>query len=132
MENDESDKVRFYLFEKLIDIKFSGRKSKVKYLPDISELSKNSWGTYTGGDLYNVILRFTKKAGEGIKNKIYIETQEIEEEKDAIVMKMKVNLSYELISWIMGWGGEVYVAEPEILRLEILKRAKEIIIKNKK
>jgi predicted DNA-binding transcriptional regulator YafY len=130
IENDDVNKIRFYLFEKIIDIKFTGKKSIIKNMPDVSEISKNTWGTFTGGEVRIVKLKFTKKAGEGIKNKIYIETQEIEELEDAVIMKMKVNISYELISWIMGWGGEVIILEPESLRLEVVKRAKEIIANN--
>jgi predicted DNA-binding transcriptional regulator YafY len=131
LENDDTEKIRYYLFEKIIDLKFTGKKSKIKNLPDISSLSRTSWGMYTGGEIYDVVLRFSKTAGEGIKNKIFIETQEIEEENDFVIMKMKANLSYELISWIMGWGKDVTIIKPEILRQEVLRRAKEIIANNR-
>lgn len=131
LENDDTGKIRFFLFEKIIELKFTTKKSALKILPDVSEILKNTWGTYTGGEICNVVLKFSRKAGEGIKNKIYIETQEIEELDDSIIMKMKVNLSNEIISWVMGWGGEVKIIEPEKLRNEVIKRAKEILANSK-
>ena len=127
LDNDEENRVRFFLFEKIIGINFTGKKSKIKNLPDISSFLKTSWGAYTGGKEYDVILKFTKKAGMDIKDRFYIETQRIDDLDDSVIMNLKVKLSYEFIAWVMGWGAEVTVLEPAILKTEILKRAEGII-----
>ena len=126
-DNDIPDNLKYFIFEKIIDINFTGRKSKIKPMPDYSPLLRTSWGAFTGGQEYTVRLMFSKAKGEEIKEKIYIETQEIEEKPDCVILKMRVKMSYEFISWVMGWGASVKVLEPVELKKAILKKAKEII-----
>lgn len=126
-ENDSYDKIKMHLLEKITDIKFTDVKSKIKDIPDISEFFKTSWGVYTGGEEHLVKLKFKKEIGDEIMKKFYIETQEFTEMPDHVIMTMKVKLSYELASWIMGWGGKVEVLSPKILINQVLNKAKEII-----
>jgi predicted DNA-binding transcriptional regulator YafY len=41
-------------------------------------------------------------------------------------MKVKVRISYEFISWLMGWGGIMKVLKPKSLIDSMLAKAKEI------
>lgn len=131
LENDNPNKFRIYLFEKIFEIKFTDRKSDVKDIPNISGIFRTSWGMFSGGDEYEVKLKFTKKMGEHIKNRFYIETQNITEESDCFILTMKVKLSYEFMSWVMGWGADVEILSPELLKEMVLKKAKEIVKKYK-
>lgn len=40
---------------------------------------------------------------------------------------LRVKLSCEFISRVMGWGKNVKILEPEELKKEVVKRAKEIL-----
>lgn len=126
-ENDSPDRIRMYLLDKMSNIKFTEIKSKIKDIPDISEYFRTSWGAYTGGKEYNVKLKFSKETGDYIKDRFYIETQEFIDKSDHVIMTLKVKLSYEFISWVMGWGGEVEVLAPKALRDEVIERAEEIL-----
>lgn len=126
VENEDSDEIKCYLIERIIDIRFTDKKSSVKNLPGAYNIYEKSWGTYSGGEAYDVELEFSKGTGKLIKDKIWIENQEITDKDDFVIMKMKVKLSYEFIAWVMGWGKEVEVIKPIELRKEILQRAKDI------
>lgn len=127
VENEESEEIKCYLIERIIDIRFGDKKSSIKKLPGAYNIYEKSWGTYSGGEAYDVELKFTESTGKLIKDKIWIENQEITEKENSVTMKMKVKLSYEFIAWVMGWGKEVEVIKPAELKKEILKRAKDII-----
>ncbi len=130
-EDDSHDKPRNFLLEKITDIKFTNTKSKIQHIRSMPEFFKTSWGVFTGGDTYDVKLRFSKEMGEEIKDKFYMETQQMHSEDDCFIITFKVNLSYEFISWVMGWGSLVEVLEPPILKDIIIAKASEIINKYK-
>jgi predicted DNA-binding transcriptional regulator YafY len=127
VENEDSEEIKCYLIERIIDIRFTEKRSSIKKLPGAYNIYEKSWGTYSGGEAYDVELRFSKGTGKLIKDKIWIENQDITDKDDFVIMKMKVKLSYEFIAWVMGWGKEVEVIKPTELKKEILKRAKDII-----
>jgi predicted DNA-binding transcriptional regulator YafY len=127
VENDDSEEIKCYLIERIINIRFGDKKSSIKKLPGAFNIYEKSWGTFSGGEAFDVELKFTEKTGKLIKDKIWIENQEIIEKDDAVFMKMKVKLSYEFIAWVMGWGKEVEVIKPAELKKEITQRAEDII-----
>ncbi len=103
LEDDDLDKVRFYLIEKIRNIKFTSKKTKQKSLPSMYEFLKNSWGIYQAGKVEEIILLFDKSCVT-IKNRVFVNNQEIEETEEGIIFKAKFKISNEFISWVLGWG----------------------------
>jgi predicted DNA-binding transcriptional regulator YafY len=130
-EDDSIDKPRNFLLEKINDINFTSTKSKIQNVNSMPEFFKTSWGVFTGGEIYDVKLKFSKEMGEDIKDRFYMETQQMFDEDDCFIISFKVNLSYEFISWVMGWGNLVEVLEPPLLKDIILEKSHEIIEKYK-
>lgn len=126
-ESDNSEELRVYLFEKIKYIDFIKIKSSIKKIPDTTEFFKYSWGIYTGGEVENVTLRFHKNMTNVIKNKFFIESQQIIEYDDGCQLEMKVKISEELISWVMGWGDLVEILEPDSLKESVIIKANQII-----
>jgi predicted DNA-binding transcriptional regulator YafY len=126
LEDDDIDKVRFYLIEKIRNIKFTNQKTKIRTLPTMYEFLKDTWGIFQAGEVVNVTLLFDKKYSY-IKNRVYINNQEIEETDEGIYFKAKLKISNEFISWILGWGKKCRVIEPASLRNDIKKIASEIV-----
>lgn len=127
MDNDEEDKTRVFLLDKIDDIRFLNKVSKVKKYPNTFSLFKTSWGIYSGGKECDVSLKFSSETGRSIKNKFYIETQEIIEKPDYFLMNMRVKLSLEFVSWVMGWSDGVEVIKPQELKDMIIERAAKIV-----
>lgn len=126
MDNDNKDDIRTYLLEKIDKYKILNKKSQVKEYPDISEMFRTSWGIFRGGKEFDVSLKFNKKLANTIKNRFYIDTQELIEQEDCCVLNMKIKLSLEFMSWVMGWGDKVEVIKPKELKDMILERANQI------
>lgn len=128
LENDDIQKVRFYLIEKIQNINFTSKKSAHKSLPSMYEFLKDSWGIYQSGVVESVELLFDNSC-TNIKNRVFINNQIILETEKGVLFKAKLKISREFISWILGWGNKCKVIKPKSLRNEIIKTAKDIIKK---
>ncbi len=125
--NEDSKDIRHYLLERMSEFEFTVQKSGIKEIPDTSSLYRFSWGSYLSTNSVKVKLLFETETGAGMKDKFYIENQKFEETKDGWIMELEVNLSYEFISWVMGFGDKVRVIKPKALVNEILERANGLI-----
>lgn len=127
LENSNNNTIKIFSFDKIYAIEFTKKKSDIKNLPDLTEYFKTVWGIYVGGKLYKVKIQFPKDIGEQIKDNVYIETQKFYQYNDKYILEMNVRLSNELISWIMGWGGDAKVLEPQELIDLIKLKANKIL-----
>ena len=126
LDYDDISIVRFYLIEKMQNINFSSRKSAHKNLPSMYEFLKDSWGIFQSGKVENVELLFNKSCIT-IKNRVFINNQEILETDKGILFRAKLKVSREFISWILGWGNLCKVLKPISLKKEVIKTAKDIV-----
>ena len=54
-------------------------------------------------------------------------SQVIENHGDgSVIMTLRVFNTFELVTWILGWGEKVEVLEPKILRDEVFRTATEM------
>jgi len=128
LENDDISKIRFYLIEKMQNIKFTTDKSLHKNLPTMYEFLKDSWGIYQSGVVENVEFLFDKSC-INIKNRVFVNKQKITETEKGILFQAELKISREFISWILGCRSKCKVIKPKSLRTEIIKTAKDIIKK---
>jgi len=93
---------------------------------DANEFWKGKFGLFSGEQL-DIKLRFTKDVRHHIEGRIWHNSQSIEfDKKGNLILTMKVGISPELISWILGWRMFVKVLEPRELVAEIKQNIKDI------
>ncbi|MBD7912072.1 helix-turn-helix transcriptional regulator [Clostridium cibarium] len=102
-------------FEKDIDVKAL-----------IKEYKTNSIGIF-GGKKYNLKLEISYPMANIIKERVWVENQEVIELNNKILFKASMIGGPEVISWILSMGKSVKVLEPEDLRIEIHNILKEMI-----
>lgn len=124
----DANDIKFFRIETIESIKILKTKQS-KPAPSLTDIFRNSWGIYTGGEEMEVKLKFSRDMDGYVNYKFWMENQDIEYVKDGIILKMKVKLSYEFISWVMGWGNDMEVIAPVKLKNEIINRAKNIMKK---
>jgi len=96
---------------------------------DSTEFFKNTFNYWRGSSEFDVVCRFSKKVAPIIKAEVWAEDQEIIQQKDgSIVLKMKVNSLEQVGDWLMGWGGEVKIIEPNELLSYVEEKAKLILL----
>ena len=80
------------------------------------------------GELTTVKVRFSAAAAGYIQEKIWHDTQTIEEKEDgSIVLTMQVAGTEEIKHWIMSWGAGAEVLAPAALRDEICREAETLL-----
>lgn len=123
------DVPKMFTIERIGQFRFTRQPSSVKHIPSVNELFKDSWGSFTGGKIVKVRLRFSDDHEQYMSDKFWIENQEIHHTDEGFEITLRVKLSNEFIAWVMGWGDAVEVLEPDELKTAILKKAKAIMKK---
>ena len=73
-------------------------------------------------------LGFSKKAAAWVKDKSWQPSQQAKLLKDGrLKMILKVADNDELIGWILSFGGQVRVAQPEALGQKVREEAKKVL-----
>jgi predicted DNA-binding transcriptional regulator YafY len=87
----------------------------------------SEWDIQPFRPLLNVKLRINKGFTRVIADTIWHPSQKLEQQSDgSVIMTVEVHLTDIFISWVLGWGNNVEVLEPEILRENIVMIAKSL------
>ena len=89
------------------------------------EYSKNCVGIYKDGE-YDIVLKIKNPFSIIIKEKIWVDNQEIIEEENSIIFKATMKGYSEIKSWILSMGANVEVISPKNLRRDIMDEIEKI------
>jgi len=81
---------------------------------------RHSFGISIENEPVEVTLRFTSVVAYMIRERVWHESQKIEEDEQGITLTMNVYPSGELCAWLLGWGKELVGISPESLREKYL------------
>ena len=119
-------KFRLLAIQRIKKLALKGEKYPKDHNFDPELFWKNKFGLFSA-DQADVKLKFSKEISHHIEGRVWHNSQEFNKMKNGnLVLSMKVGLSPELISWILGWHRNVKVLKPEALVNEIKKNAEEI------
>jgi len=98
---------------------------------DPADYFKNSWGVFLG-ETFRVRAILSGKAARIVQmGKHHASEEIIELDNNKIEYRVTVSGLDEICRWLLGFGGDVSVIEPEELKNEIAKRAGDILRNNK-
>lgn len=81
-----------------------------------------AWGTFVNEPAQTVKLHFKPRPSRPIMEAIWDPSQVLEPQRDgSLIMTLRVVITFDFRSWVLGWGDEVEVIEPEKLRNEIIQ-----------
>ncbi|MEZ6127246.1 MAG: WYL domain-containing transcriptional regulator [Planctomycetaceae bacterium] len=107
-----------------------------KFLPpdnfDITTYLGNSFRAVRGeGDqTWNVKLQFRVEMAGRIREKVWHHTQTLEDQPDgSVIMHLQVSSLIEIRRWVLFWGADCRVLEPEELKSLVTAAAHEILAK---
>jgi len=87
-----------------------------------------AWALIPEGRIYNIKLRFLPKVANNVAEVRWHSTQQITRNNDnSITAEFRVDGLGEIIWWILGYGDQVQVIAPKILRKKVIKMAENII-----
>ena len=100
---------------------------------DLDDLMKSSFGIFQGNP-EKVKIRFDSKIAGYIEEKVWHESQEITRlANGSIIFEAETAVTRELMFWILSWGADAEVIEPQTLKEDIIEEAQALLTKyNKK
>lgn len=94
----------------------------------VDKFFQSSWECWAGGEPTTVKVRFSPRVAPMISEVRRHPTQVIRAQPDgSIIFEVKVAGIQEIAIWIMGWGKEATVLEPEELREYVLEHARGMV-----
>lgn len=122
------EEVRDFALDRIIDLKVLNERFNITPGFNIKDYLRKSFRIYKGGE-EEITLHFDKYQARWIRERIWHESQILEERDDgSLILKIKGNRE-EIKRWIVGYGSHVKVVKPESFRKEIeeeIKKLKEI------
>ena len=102
------------------------------YVPDkdfdLDKFFGYAWNMIPEGRVYRVALRFSSKVAGNVAEVLWHKTQQIEFLKDgSMILRVTVDGLTEISWWILGYGAEVGVIAPAMLRKRIAKTAERMV-----
>jgi predicted DNA-binding transcriptional regulator YafY len=96
---------------------------------DYNKFVKNRFGVY-GGQPENVVLRIKPGYAHYFENRYWHITQKLEKQNDgSTLLKLRVPIVPDFISWIISWGDMITVETPNTLKRKVIKQL-EATLKN--
>lgn len=89
---------------------------------------RDSFSVFVGDRVEKVKIRFSKKVADYIKEACWHLSQKITNQKDgSVIFEVEVSEPKEVGWWVMQWGGEAEVLEPQSLRHTIASTIKRMV-----
>jgi len=87
----------------------------------------NLWEYVPPDDRYlQVRLQFNHNIADKVKESNYHYIEDMEEQQDGLYVVLRVRQLDELLQWVLGWGADVIVLEPESFRNRIREEAEKL------
>jgi predicted DNA-binding transcriptional regulator YafY len=95
---------------------------------NVTDYLGSAWNVYIGEKFEIIKLRFSARVSKAIMETIWHPSQKIELQADgSIIMDLAVQNTMYFRQWILGWGDDVEVLEPETLKNRIISTARSML-----
>lgn len=99
---------------------------------DVAEYIGKAWAIVPEGKLYNIKLKFTPDVAHDVAKVQWHKTQSVTFEDDgSVIVEFCIDGLNEITWWILSYGDNVQILEPEKLRKRIITIAENTIRKNR-
>jgi predicted DNA-binding transcriptional regulator YafY len=89
---------------------------------------RDSFGVHSGEGEFDVVIRFTARAADFIREKKWHESQQLDELKGGGVdLQLKLSSLVEIERWVLSWGGDAKVLKPRELAEAVRNSAEKIL-----
>jgi predicted DNA-binding transcriptional regulator YafY len=99
---------------------------------DVSSYLGSTWGVLRGesGPEEDVVLRFSVEAAPWVRDERWHPSQETETLADGtLVMRFRCSITHELVRWVLSFGGEVAIEQPDALLAAVRAEASRMLQK---
>jgi predicted DNA-binding transcriptional regulator YafY len=119
--------IRIFAVDRIKMLNLTDERFEVPADFNVDEFMKASFGVFQGQPVH-VKVHFTSDAAGYVKEKIWHASQKLSEKSDgSVILEVDVAGTQEIKHWILRWGSQAQVLEPDSLREEIRSEAAEIL-----
>jgi len=120
--------IRTFVPARIVSVKTTGVKFEKDPKFSIRDELGSSFGVRSGTGKYKVVLRFSAKVADYIREKRWHATQKLRELPDGgVELTMTLSGLVEIERWILQWGGDAQVIGPDVLKEKIRTSAQTIL-----
>jgi proteasome accessory factor B len=95
---------------------------------DLYEYLGRAWSMIPEGRIYNIKLRFLPKVASNVSEVQWHNTQQVTRNRDgSATIEFRIDGLGEITWWILGYGNQVQVLAPKVLRNRIIEMAENIV-----
>jgi len=121
------DEVRLFKIERIADLIELDRTFTPDPTFNVDDFFGNAWHMIRGGEPYHVEVHFSPKVAGNVEEVAWHPTQRTRRRSDgSLVFEVDVDGVDEIAWWILGYGDQAIVREPDVLRLMIGAHAKNM------
>src|SRR5215469_15577308 len=89
---------------------------------------RDSFGVHSGEGEFDVVIRFSTRAADYIREKKWHESQHLQELKNGgVELHLKLSSLIEIERWVLSWGGDAKVIKPRELAEAVRNAAKRML-----
>ncbi len=120
--------IRKFVPARMLEIKPTGKTFERSKKFSLEKELRDSFGVHSGEGEYEVVIRFSARAADYIREKKWHESQKLHELKSSgVELRLKLSSLVEIERWILSWGGDAKVLKPRELADAVRDSAKRIL-----
>jgi len=95
---------------------------------NFAQRHRHSFSVFVGDVVQRVCVRFSKRIAPFIRESCWHHSQQLTEQPDgSLRFEVEINEPREVGWWVLQWGAEAEVLEPESLRQELRETAQRLV-----
>jgi proteasome accessory factor B len=123
--------IRKFVPARIQEIKPTGKTFERSKKFSLEKELRDSFGVHSGEGQFDVVIQFTARAADYIREKKWHESQQLRELKNGgVELSLKLSSLVEIERWILSWGGDAKVVKPRELIESIRQAARKILETN--
>jgi len=120
--------IRTFVPARIKSVKPTGRTFERSQKFSLERRLRDSFGVHSGVGEYEVVLRFSARAADYVREKKWHQSQQLRELKGGgVELKLKLSSLAEIERWVLSWGGDAKVFKPRELAEAVRKSARAIL-----
>jgi predicted DNA-binding transcriptional regulator YafY len=120
--------LRTFVPARIQSVKPTGKNFERTQKFSLEKRLRDSFGVHAGEGEFDVVIRFTPRAADYIREKKWHPSQVLRDLKNgAAELKMKLSSLAEVQRWVLSWGGDAKVLQPKELVTAVQQAAEAIL-----
>lgn len=121
--------IRTFVPARIKSVKQTGKRFERPQGFSLEKRLQGSFGVHSGEGRYEVVLQFTPKVADYIREKRWHDSQELRELKNGgVELRLKLSSLVEIERWVLSWGGNARVIKPKELVESVRNAARAMVL----